>query len=51
MEHYFHEHEPGRVLPGPAAADEVPALLAWLGGALFTAKIRVGPFYAANFRR
>ena len=33
----------------PPLASSVPALLAWAGGALFTAKMLVDPFYAAKF--
>src|SRR5262245_57107246 len=33
----------------PPLTSFAPALLAWIGGALFTAKILVNPFYAAKF--
>ncbi len=33
----------------PPLASSVPALLAWAGGALFTAKMLVNPFYSAKF--
>ena len=33
----------------PPVASYVPALVAWIGGALVTAKILVNPFYAAKF--
>ena len=33
----------------PPMTSSVPALAAWLGGALFTAKMLVNPFYAAKF--
>ena len=33
----------------PPLTSHVPALVAWIGGALVTAKILVNPFYAAKF--
>jgi hypothetical protein len=33
----------------PPLTSMAPALVAWIGGALFTAKILVNPFYAAKF--
>jgi hypothetical protein len=33
----------------PPLASSLPALAAWIGGALFTAKMLINPFYAAKF--
>jgi hypothetical protein len=45
----FPERVSGDVLSDATAHVTLPGLLAWLGGALFTAKMLVNPFYAAKF--
>lgn len=45
---YFMSIYPALFFLTPADISYVPGLLAWLGGALFTAKMLVNPFYAAK---
>lgn len=46
---YFLSVYPAMFFLTPPLESAVPGLLAWLGGALFTAKMLVNPFYAAKF--
>jgi hypothetical protein len=46
---YFLSAYPAMFFLTPPLATALPALLAWAGGALFTAKMLVNPFYAAKF--
>jgi hypothetical protein len=46
---YFMSQYPAFFFLLPPMTSSVPALIAWLGGALFTAKMLVNPFYAAKF--
>ncbi len=46
---YFMSQYPAFFFLLPPITSSVPGLIAWLGGALFTAKILVNPFYAAKF--
>jgi hypothetical protein len=45
---YFMSIYPALFFLTPADISYLPGLLAWLGGALFTAKMLVNPFYAAK---
>jgi hypothetical protein len=46
---YFLSFYPALFFITPPLQSALPALVAWLGGALFTAKILVSPFYYAKF--
>jgi hypothetical protein len=46
---YFLSVYPAMFFLTPPLGSTLPGLLAWLGGALFTAKMLVNPFYAAKF--
>jgi hypothetical protein len=46
---YFLSFYPALFFITPPIGSVLPALLAWTGGALFTAKMLVNPFYAAKF--
>lgn len=46
---YFMSQYPAFFFLLPPLTSSVPALVAWLGGALFTAKMLLNPFYAAKF--
>jgi hypothetical protein len=46
---YFMSIYPALFFVTPPLGSAVPALLAWVGGALFTAKMLVNPFAAAKF--
>ncbi len=46
---YFLSFYPALFFVTPPLGSAVPALLAWVGGALFTAKLLVSPFYYAKF--
>ena len=46
---YFMSQYPALLFLVPPMTSAVPALLAWAGGALFTAKMLVNPFVAAKF--
>ena len=46
---YFLSVYPAMFFLMPPLGSAAPALLAWLGGALFTAKILVNPFASAKF--
>ena len=46
---YFLSFYPGLFFITPPLASAIPPLIAWIGGALFTAKMVVNPFYTAKF--
>jgi hypothetical protein len=46
---YFMSQYPALFFLLPPLTSSLPALLAWTGGALFTAKMLLNPFYAAKF--
>ncbi len=46
---YFLSQYPAFFFLLPPLTSSLPALVAWLGGALFTAKMLLNPFYAAKF--
>jgi hypothetical protein len=46
---YFLSFYPALFFVTPPLGSAVPALLAWVGGALFTAKLLLSPFYYAKF--
>ena len=46
---YFMSVYPALFFLTPADISMIPGVVAWLGGALFTAKMLVNPFYAAKF--
>jgi hypothetical protein len=46
---YFLNVYPAMFFLTPPLGTAMPALLAWIGGALFTAKMVINPFYAAKF--
>lgn len=46
---YFLSFYPGLFFITPPLNSAIPPLLAWIGGALFTAKMVINPFYTARF--
>jgi hypothetical protein len=46
---YFMSQYPALFFLLPPLTTSTPALVAWIGGALFTAKMLLNPFYAAKF--
>jgi hypothetical protein len=46
---YFLSFYPGLFFLTPPLGSAIPPLLAWIGGAMFTAKMVVNPFYTARF--
>ena len=46
---YFLSFYPGLFFVTPPLNSAMPALLAWIGGAMFTAKMVINPFYSAKF--